>query len=124
MASIDDLVTVQKNGVVAVNALVQALSDFKTLYEKTAGTSADANINSDTRVFAGSGRIVSISVVSGSSGGTVHDAATVAAAGTDTIVYTISSSAGITFLGIPITNGLIIKPASGTTVTVIYSEDA
>ncbi len=124
MANIDDLVTVQKNGVVAVNALVQALSDFKTLYEKTAGTSVDSDITSNTRVFAGSGRLVSISIVTAATGGTIHDSATVVAADSTNTVYTIPNSTGIVGLGIPITNGLIIKPGVGSVITVIYSEDA
>lgn len=124
MANIDDLVTVQKNGVVAVNALVQALIDFKVLYEKNAGTSVSTNTTSDTRIFEGSGRLVSISIVTAAAGGTIHDSATASGANADNTVYTIPNSVGIVFLGIPITSGLIIKPASGSDITIVYSEDA
>lgn len=124
MAGVDDLVTVQKNGVSAVNALVQALSDFKVSYENISGTAVTTNIGSNARIFAGSGRIVSISVITAAAGGSIHDAATVAAASSENAVYTIPNSAGIVFLGIPLTNGLIVKPGSGSLLTVIYSEDS
>lgn len=124
MASIDDLVTVQKNGVVAVNTLVQALIDFRTVYENNAGTSVVTNVASNAKIFDGSGRLVSISVIAAAAGGTIHDADTVANASTDNAIYAIPNNVGIVFLGIPITTGLIIKPASGSVVTAIYSEDA
>lgn len=124
MANIDDLVTVQKNGVVAVNTLVQALIDFREVYENVSGKSATSNITSNIRVFSGSGRVVSISVIAAAAGGTIHDAGSVAAADSTNSIYAIPNSVGIVFLGIPIVNGLIIKPASGSTITVIYSEDA
>jgi len=124
MAGVDDLVTVQKNGVAAVNALVQALSDFKVSYENISGTAVTTNIGSNARIFAGSGRVVSISVITAAAGGSIHDAATVAAANSENAVYTIPNSAGIVFLGIPLTNGLIVKPGSGSLLTVIYSEDS
>jgi hypothetical protein len=121
MAGVDDLVTVQKNGVVAVNALVQALIDFKAAYSSISGTSAKSNIKTDELLFAGSGRLVSISIITAAAGGTVHDVARVSEAGVDNTIYTIPNSTGLVSLGVPIANGLAIKPASGSVITIIYS---
>lgn len=121
MASLDDVVTVQKNGVVGVNALVQALSDFKDMYSSFIGGSSTTGIAADALVTTGSGRLVTVSVITGASGGTIHDAATVAAASTSNAIYAIPSTTGAYAVNFPFVNGLVVKPAATSTVSVSYS---
>lgn len=123
MASLDDVVTVQKNGVVAVNALVQALSEFKALYESFVGNTGVSGISANTLVNAGAGRLVTVSVITAASGGTVHDAATVAAASNDNAIYAIPNTIGAYAVNFPFTNGLVVKPASTSVVSVSYSTE-
>lgn len=121
MASLDDVVTVQKNGVVAVNALVQALSAFKDLYESFVGDTSFTGITQDTLVTATSGRLVTVSVVTAASGGTIHDASSVATAATSNAIYTIPATTGAYTVNFPFVNGMVVKPASTSVVSVSYS---
>lgn len=122
MANIDDLVTVQKNGVVAVNALTEALAAFKTVYENFVGTSTylgavDASLVSNT-----AGRLVNIMVaVDGSVHGTIHDAASVAAASSDNIIAIIPKAIGMVQINVPFFNGLVVNPGNGQSVSLTYS---
>lgn len=122
MAGLDDLATIQKNGVVAVNALVQALAEFKTVYERVAGLSSRIGIDENTVVFTGAGRIGSVSVTTAVSGGTIHDSESVAEADGTNVIYTIPNAVGIEVVNFPIVNGLVVKPASGSVVSISYSE--
>lgn len=80
MASLDDVVTVQKNGVVAVNALVRSLDLFKDIYGSFVGDSSSTGVSGDTLVTTSSGRLVTMCVVTAAAGGKIHDCATVAEA--------------------------------------------
>lgn len=122
MAGIDDLATIQKNGVVAVNALVQSLSEFKAVYERVAGLSSRVGIDENTSVFTGAGRIGSVSVTTAVAGGTIHDSESVAEADGTNVVYVIPDVEGIEVVNFPIVNGLVVKPATGSVLSVSYSE--
>jgi glycerol dehydrogenase-like iron-containing ADH family enzyme len=122
MASLDDIVTVQKNGVVAVNALVQALNEFKTVYESFVGNKSFSGISDNTLVTSVSGRLVNLSVSVAAAGGTIHDSATVAAADTSNVICSIPSTTGVYSINFPFSDGLVVKPASSSTVSVSYSE--
>jgi hypothetical protein len=124
MAGVDDLVTVQKNGVTAVNSLVQELINFKTAYSNFVGTSSTTGITGDTAIVASSGRLVTVSVITAAAGGKIYDSATVAGASDDNAIYTIPNSTGAVAVNFPFTNGLVVKPASSSVVSISYSEDA
>jgi hypothetical protein len=123
MANLDDVVTVQKNGVVAVNALVQALSNFRDIYSNVMGGNSAIGISSDALVATGPGRLVTVSVITAASGGTIHDTDTVANATNANAIYTIPSSTGATVINFPFFDGLVIKPAATSVVSVSFSED-
>jgi hypothetical protein len=123
MAGIDDLVTVQKNGVVAVNSLAQALSDFRDIYQNLIGTLTSNGLDEDELIFRGSGRLVNVSVIAAAAGGTVHDAASVSEATTSNAIFVIPNQTGIVAVNFPFSDGLVVKPAASSTVCVSYSED-
>jgi hypothetical protein len=52
MANIDDLVTVQKNGVVAINDLTASLNAFRALYESFVGNQTAIGITDATSANA------------------------------------------------------------------------
>lgn len=122
MAGLDDLATIQKNGVVAVNSLVQSLIDFKTVYESVAGLSSRVGISENSIIFTGSGRIGTVSVTTAAAGGTIHDAESVAEADGTNIIYAIPNAVGIEVVNFPIVNGLVVKPAAGSVLSISYSE--
>lgn len=91
MATLDDILTTQKNGVIAINNLSQALTSFYTSYSYLSGESSSGSITSTTAQTAaiGSGRFVSYTTTAtgGATAGLVYDSvsyATKTAAGTGT----------------------------------------
>lgn len=122
MANLDDVVTVQKNGVVAVNALVQSLTNFREIYSNVMGGNSAVGISSDSLIMTGPGRVVTVSVIVGASGGTIHDVDNVADATNANAIYTIPSSAGVTVINFPFFEGIVVKPAATSVVSISYSE--
>lgn len=121
MASVDDLVTVQKNGVVAVNALVQTLGDFQAVYSSFVGTSSRLGIDENQLVVSGPGRLVSISIITAAAGGTIHDVDQLVDASTSNTILLIPNSTGIMNVNFPFTDGLVIKPAATSVISIAYS---
>lgn len=122
MANLDDVVTVQKNGVVAINALTDALAAFKAIYESFVGTDTFLGISESSLLSQGSGRLVNIVVaVAGSAAGTAHDAASVLDAATDNVIMVIPATVGIYQVNVPFSSGLVIQPGTGQTISVTYS---
>ena len=122
MANLDDLCTIQKNGVVAVNALVQALDAFKTIYESFVGNTSSVGLSGDTLISTSAGRLVTVSVITAVAGGKIYDSATVVNATDVKAIYTIPNAVGATTVNFPFFSGLVIKPASGSVVSISYSE--
>jgi hypothetical protein len=113
MASTDDMLTTYKNIVTAINGLNQT-------YLNVNGVKTLADITTDTLVKAGFGRVATISVtVAGSTTGTVYD--TNSASSTANPIFTIPTSTGITFVNLPVSNGIVVSPGTGQTVAVSYS---
>lgn len=121
MASIDDLVTVQKNGVIAVNALVQALDTFRTIYQSFVGDKSFIGVSANSLVTTGSGRLVTVSVIAAAAGGKIYDSATVAGATDANAIYTIPNAVGAVSVNMPFFNGLVIKPAATSVVSISYA---
>jgi hypothetical protein len=123
MANLDDVVTVQKNGVVAVNALVQSLTNFREIYSNVMGGNSAIGISSDSLIMTGAGRLVTVSVITAAAGGTIHDIDAVASATTANAIYTIPNNTGATVVNFPFFDGIVIKPAAGSIVSISYSEE-
>lgn len=77
MATLDDILTTQKNGVVAINNLSQALSSFYSSYQYLSGESTSGAITNTTAqtVISGSGRFVAYTTAAtgGATTGLVYD---------------------------------------------------
>lgn len=94
MATIDDILTTQKNGVVAINNLSQTLSSFYDSYLSIIGTNTSNTIDSISTIFSGAGRLVGFTVINAGSGaGTLYDSTILSVIGasytstTVTLVY-------------------------------------
>ncbi len=122
MANLDDIVTVLKNGVVAMNDLTAALNAFRQVYSSVVGDRTYLGVTDDSLVYTGAGRLVSV-LVTGTNGGTIHDAATVATATTANVIYNLpTTTAGLYQVNVPFFEGLVVNPASSVTVSLTYSE--
>lgn len=125
MASLDDVVTTQKSGVIGINALTAALTAFKDLYEAFVGSKTYLGISSASLIVSGPGRLVSFSVnVAGGAAGTIHDAASVDGATTANALVVIPTAVttGVISVSMPFTNGLVVKPGSSHVVSLTYSD--
>lgn len=118
MASLDDIATIQKNGVIAVNTLNQTL-------QRIYGSNTSATASANTLVLTGPGRLINVSVtVAGTTDGAVHNSATVAGASASNMLATIDSTVGVYPMNLLFTNGLVIVVGTGQEMNVTYSVGA
>ena len=114
-ASLSDLLTTQKNGVVAINGLAQATA-------RSLGTQTSATVTAATVIYVGKGYLVNFSVVvAGSGAGTISntgDTGTVTAANA---LCAIPATVGITKVGQVFSTGLVVAPGTGQSINVTYS---
>jgi len=114
-ASLSDILTTQKNGVVAINNLSQ--STLRGL-----GTQTSVTITAPTLIFIGAGYLVNFSVVvAGSASGTINNANAVASATAANVLCAIPATVGITKVGQVFSSGLVVTPGTGQSVNVTYS---
>ena len=122
MANLDDIVTVLKNGVVAMNDLTAALNAFRQSYSSFVGSKTYLGVTDDSLVYTGAGRLVNVMVTAGTAGGTIHDAATVAEATTANVIFNLPTTTGLTQVNVPFFDGLVVNPGASVTVSLTYSE--
>jgi hypothetical protein len=118
MATLDDILSTQKNGVQAINNLSQVTSI-------TIGTTTNLEISAATLVKNKAGWIAKISViVAGSTDGVVYDATSTATAGVGNrlfIIPTATTAGTILNVSMPTSNGIVVTPGTGMIVSVSYS---
>lgn len=119
MATLDDILTTQKNGVNAINNLGQALK----LYNE--GQFTSATVTATTLIATGSGRLVNVAVVvKGSADGFIHNASSTGLASlSNRLCATPTAASGVYLIGSKFTNGLVIAPGTGQALNVTYSLD-
>ena len=113
-ASLDDILTTQKNGVIAINGLTQ--SNLRLL-----GTVTSSTVTSDTLVISGSGYLVRYSVLVAGAAGTINNSNSVANAAASNALCATQATVGVFEAGMVFTNGLVIKPGAGQSLNVTYS---
>ena len=138
-ASLTDILTTQKNGVVAINGLrtiLQTISDDLAIIAgnsaNTYPSSVSATIAASTTslVVVGSGKLfsVSIPVHTGSSQVYIYDSATTGGISATNLIYASLPSNSATFtpyqdVRLPYSNGLVLKTDAGINFCVGYSPD-
>lgn len=119
MATLDDILTTQKNGVVAINNINQTSAYL-------GGRLTSATVTTSTLIFTGAGRLVNYSItVKGTGAGTIYNASTTGttAAGNALVVTTATQEVGVYQVGVHFTNGLVVSPGTGQSINVTYSPD-
>lgn len=115
-ASLDDILTTQKNGVVAVNALAATI-------KRAQGASTSLTVTAQTVVVTGSGYLVNFAViVAGSAAGTINNAQTAALAGATNALCGTPTTIGVYPCGQVFTDGLVITPGTGQSINVTYTQ--
>jgi hypothetical protein len=113
MASLDDILTTQKNGVQGINGIVNGTN-------RLAGTNSNLDITAATVVKNNAGWLARIIVtVAGSTAGTAYDANSSTA--TTGKIFVIPNTLGITDVQFPFATGLVITPGTGQTISVSYT---
>ena len=113
-ASLSDILTTQKNGVVAINGVLQSNL-------RGQGTATSATVTADTLVIAGRGYLSAYTVtVAGTTTGGVYNANTVANAVAGNQLVVVPATVGFTKVGHAFNNGLVIKVGSGQSVNITY----
>lgn len=140
-ASLDDILTTQKNGVVAINGLNQTLklieadlpcicTNLAILAANTYPSTVSATIaaSTTTLVAAGSGKVfsVSIPVHSGSAQVYIYDLVTTGGIAASNCIYASLPSNAASFtpyqtVQLPYTNGLVLKTDAGMNFCVGYT---
>ena len=145
MADLNDVVTIQKNGVIAINNLNQTeatawldttvsppVAYLKTISDNIAiiagGPAAavtSTTVTSSTLIVAGAGTLVSFSVVvAGSTSGLIHNSATTGgAAAANALVFTPTTGGVFIVGGLKFSHGLVVVPGTGQSVNVTYTLD-
>lgn len=119
MASLDDILTTQKNGVQAINAYVNALNTH-------AGTNNTKAIPAATTqvIKTSSGWLATISVIAaGSTTGYIYDTNQSNGAVAANVIYAIPSTLaiGIYQIQVPFLTGLTIVTGTGSIVSIGYT---
>ena len=114
-ASLDDILTAQKNGVIALNSI------YHTMLNQDGMLNA-LEISSPTLVQLGPSKLADVVViVAGSTVGYIYDAGTVAAAVTGKRAFVIPNTVGMLQASFPFQNGIVVIPGSGQIVSISYS---
>jgi hypothetical protein len=121
MATQDDMLTAQKNQVVATNGLNQTwINNLRSMH----GDSTSSCLDAASVVKVGSGRLVSVSVVeAGTTQGFIYDAASANSPDKSTRLMAIPQTEGVYQASFMFTNGLFVAPGDGQAVTITYSTD-
>lgn len=115
-AALDDILTTQKNGVVALNAIQQALNS-------EVGTVTTATASASTFVIAGKGRLLRFCVtVAGSAVGFVHNSSTPSGASASNALVPCPNTIGVYEANVVFSDGLLIAPGTGQSVNVTYTQ--
>ncbi|CAB4155553.1 hypothetical protein UFOVP661_6 [uncultured Caudovirales phage] len=115
MASLDDILTAQKNGVVAINGNSTALL-------RAQGGYTSATVTTDTLVASGRGYLVSWTVVvGGSAAGSVYNSNSTSSLLAGQKLCPIGTTAGVFPAGLVFTNGIVVSPGTGQSINVTYS---
>lgn len=115
MASLDDILTTQKNGVVGINGISQT-------FLRAQGTVTSSTVTSGTLVLNGRGYVVNVCVVvAGSAVGAIYNTNTTTSTAASNQLFSIPNTVGVYPLGQVFSTGLVIVPGTGQSINVTYT---
>ena len=135
-ASLDDILTTQKNGVIAINNLGQLIAGYLQQIEINTNLAVPATVSptvlaSTTQLItAGSGRLFAVSITAhaGSNKVYVYNSATVAGASVSNRIYATEAANSANFrnyenVSLAYTDGLVIECEASMNACVSYTPD-
>jgi hypothetical protein len=138
-ASLSDILTTQKNGVVAINGLksvFQSIADSLTIIAADATNSIPSKssttvVATTAQAVVGSGILLGVSIPasSGANQVLIYDSATIGGAGTSNLIYgslPANASAFVPYRDVRIryTNGLVVAAGTSMSCVVSYTPSA
>jgi hypothetical protein len=116
-ASLSDILTAQKNGVVALN-------NIGVTNLRARGTQTSTTVTSPTLIIASGGYLVNFSVVvAGSAAGTIYNSSSTGSVSASDALCVVPATVGITSVGQIFKNGLVVVPGTGQSINVTYSPE-
>jgi hypothetical protein len=121
MATIDDLFTAQKNGVVAINTLNQTW----LLYNRRQhGDNTSKCLIAPTLITTGNGYIATVSVVKeGKSTGLIYNSGSTEQLPDDTRLVAIPKEIGVYRVDCQFGKGIVVVPGDEHAITITYTLD-
>jgi hypothetical protein len=114
-ASLDDILTTQKNGVVGINGVSDTLYNLQ-------GYRNSREISTTTLLQQGDSWVAKVSViVAGSTTGLIYDAPSIQLAGVGNRIYVIDNQIGIQDVFLPANQGIVVEPGTGMILCVSFS---
>lgn len=114
MASPDDILSAQKNGVVNLANIAQANL-------RAQGTVTSSTVSADTIILTGKGYLSRFCVIeAGSSDGAIHNASATVPASSTNQLCVVPQTVGIYEAGLVFNNGLKIVVGTGQKINVTY----
>jgi hypothetical protein len=114
MASLDDILTTQKNGVVAINGITNALL-------RAEGNYTSQTVTADTLVVTGRGFLVNYAVVvAGSADGAIYNYNSTSSPPSSSQLVATVQTLGVYPCSQIFTSGLVISPGTGQSINVTY----
>jgi hypothetical protein len=113
-ASLDDILTAQKNGVIALNAIQQSLAS-------EVATITTAVATSSTFIVAGKGRLLRYSnTVAGTTVGFIYNSSTPTGGAASNALVACPNTIGVYEVNVVFDAGLVIAPGTGQSINVTY----
>jgi len=112
-ASLDDIFTTQRNGVIALNNIQQTLAEI--------GANTTATTAAPALVFVGKGRLLRVSViVPGTTTGLIHNCNSLDIATQANALYAIPNVMGVYSCGLVFNSGIVVVPGTGQVLNITY----
>lgn len=113
MRSLSDMLSSAQN-------IATALSNISQTYLNTVGVRNNLDITSNTLVYGSAGRVASVVVTAtGATAGAIYDSNNVSSLTGK--IFTIPATVGVTVLNFPVSNGIVVAPGAGQTISISYS---
>lgn len=121
MATLDDILTAQKNGVVAINALNQTWISYKN---REFADQSSKCLSENTLITTGSGFICTVIVIdAGTETGLIYDFASADRAEDSARRFTIPKDPGVYRVDCQFFKGILVSPGADQSVVVTYTLD-
>ena len=116
-ASFEDVLASAKSMVTALNRVSQSIVNFY-------GEQATNHVAANTLLATGSGRVISVYVLTAGAAGTIHDASSITQASSSNQIGVIPAAVGLVTFNWPFVSGLVYKPGASQVANISFTSYA